>query len=286
MITEKEFLESIDNLAFYVSRNLALTRRLDGKILRAYERRLQKQLAVLWKKQMSYIIEGMKDLPSFSENALRVSTNGADDQIDEFMRKLPEQASIAETVVAMMRLAIGKGMKRIIQKLKLGEFGVDFNLQNPDAIRFLGGKLSHELSQAFGTIHASTVGKISSILKDAARTGASYNETAQLIREQGNAGVFSRARAEMIAVREVGIGYEEGNAIPIREFNLKNPDRFVLKFWRTVGDARVTPPHRQNEDDGWIAYESTFSGTGDKHAPGSDNPRCRCATEYKIAPPN
>jgi len=259
----------------WLNRQNALTNRADGKFIRTNEKRLRKRLALLWKKQMEWVIEEMGGLPQFQ-------TNAATPQ--DFVEGMPEQKAIAETIVASMRVSLAKGGKTILKKLKLGDFGISFSLQNKEAIRFLGNKLSHELSNYRGNIHKTTTDRISKILRDAAADGRSYSETSKLIQKQAKSGVFSQARGELIATREIGVAYEKGNDIPTREFRAKFPDRRVLKLWRTVGDDRVTPQCRANEGEGWIDYSQEFS-SGDEIAPRDNHPRCRCFTERKIIAP-
>lgn len=49
-----------------------------------------------------------------------------------------------------------------------------------------------------------------------------------------------------------------------------------------MNDNRVTRSHTANQNQGWIHIDKLFTGTGDKIAPASDNPRCRCAIQYEI----
>ena len=265
--------KTIYNFAEWLNRIVALKKRQDGKFIRRQELRLRKRLALLWKKQMNWIIENMDDeLPQFNTNAATP---------DDFLEGMPKQKEIAETIVATMRVSLAKGAKTIIKKLELGEFGITFNLENEAAREFLGGKLSHELSNYKGNIHRTTTNRISKILRDAGKSGASYTETSKLIQAQQKNGVFSQARGELISTREVGIAYEKGNDIPIQEFITENPDRRVLKLWRTVGDDRVTAQCSENGSKGWIDYALKFP-SGDDSAPRDDHPRCRCFTERKI----
>lgn len=275
-----------DNFAHWISRNIALSARPDGKFIRTQEKRLKKKVLGYFKKQQDWILKEIESLSLFNEDGFLLSRNGIRDEINNIMENFPFKVAMAETIIASMRTSLLKGGKNSVKKLKLGDFGISFDLKNREALKFLGGKLSHELSNYRGTIHQTTVDRISKILYDAADRGLSYQKTAELIIDQGEEGVFSQARGELIATREIGIAYEKGNNIPVKEFRLKNPDRVVEKAWQTVGDDRVTPKHRENQSDGWIIFEGRFTGTGDEHAPGSDNPRCRCATKYQILPPS
>jgi len=94
--------------------------------------------------------------------------------------------------------------------------------------------------------------------------------------------VVSQSRAEMIAVNQMGRGYEIWKKETINKFISENPGTKILKKWVTVWDSRVTESHKQNAKDGWIDVNLSFSWTRDQIAPASDNPRCRCSVVYKV----
>lgn len=211
--------------------------------------------------------------------------NSPEDEIDDILLKMPGQSTFTKGLVASVKLVLDKGGKTAVAEFGLKKFGISFNLKHPGAVKYLKEKERFQLSDYRGTIHDTTKQGIKKILVRAAANGQSYQVTAEQIVAQGEAGVFSTKRAQLIATREIGVAYEEGNALPIRDFRNRYPDRVVMKFWQTVEDDRVTEKHRKNQDDGWIPVEQKFSGTGDDKAPGSDNPRCRCFTKYNILPP-
>lgn len=250
--------------------------------LRRQEKRLVKRLQVVWKKQMNWTIQVIEDLSIFKENS--ISTNNIEEEINEKISKMPYKKTFAETIVFSMRSALRKAGISIVKKFKLAEVGISFDLTNKTALRFLGGKLSHELSNYRGNIHATTVKRISAILKKSAEKGLSYQKTAQLIRQQGESGVFSQARGELIATREIGVAYEKGNQIPMQEFKNKFPEREVKKKWYSVGDERVTKPCKKNAKQPWIDFNEKFQ-SGDDTAPRDNHPRCRCFTGYDIPAP-
>lgn len=258
--------------------NAARRKQTNGKFLLVMKERLQRRVVQNLKKQLKWTLRAI--VPLFEKNAIQKNFSRSD--ANAILEKMPNQADIAEDIVASMELTLNRGAKTTIAKFALTRFGIGFEVVNKRASAFLGEKLSHELSQKKGTIHATTVERINELLLEAQVKGWSYQETSKRIQEQGETGVFSQARGELIATREVGIAYEKGNNIPLAAFAEENPDRKVQKFWQTVEDSRVTKPHKENEQMGWIAFTETFTGTGDEHAPGSDNPRCRCSTLYRI----
>lgn len=269
-----------NNLIFCLERNAVLAKRPDGKFILRTERRLIAALKRTWKKQMDYVIEKLKNVSAFKQEENRV-LNAIEDDIDRIVNNLPYRDELVEDIIAFMKLGMDKGGKSAVKKLNLAKFGISFSLENKKAIDFLNAKKSLELSNYRGNIHQTTKTNIARILVDAAKSGQSYQKTAQLIMEQGKAGVFSAARGQLIATREIGVAYETGNNIPIKEFQADNPDRAVKKYWQTVEDDRVTKECQENQDQGWLFLSQNFS-SGDEYAPRFGNPRCRCFTKYEI----
>lgn len=268
-------------------KNVALLSRKNGKFLRRQEIRLRNKVKKAFRKQMEWIVKEMKDLPIWpaDEAQNRLDRNANEGDIQEFANNIPYKEEVVMSIYSSSSGSMDKGGKTIVSELKLGDFGISWSLANESAIRFLNNRRALELSNRQGTISDTTKTRILEILIDAAKSGQSYQKTAEFIRQQAEEGIFSQARAEMIATREIGVAYEEGKNIPLRDFQIAHPERPVEKFWQTVEDSKVTPTHRQNQDAGWIDFASTFPGTGDLVAPGSDNPNCRCFTKYRIQPP-
>lgn len=246
-----------------------------------YEKRMNKKVRKIFLKQMNWVEKNMKKF--FQENSIKYRKNDIENEIEVFLKKLPEKDSLAEEIVAFMRIALKRGGERIVRDLKMkSKYGISFDIKNENAKKFLKDKKSWELSNAQGNIDGTTKTRLKAVLVEALDSGQSYDKTAKIIRNLADEGVFSKARGEMIATREIGVAYEEGNAEVMDDFAKKFPDRERIKKWQTVNDSRVTPTHRANQSMGWIDYDETFDGTGDQHAPGSDNPRCRCFTKYQI----
>ena len=91
--------------------------------------------------------------------------------------------------------------------------------------------------------------------------------------------LFSKARAQMIAVTEMGKAYEHWNYLPIKQ--LQQWWVAMLKQWSTVGDSRVRPTHMDNETVWRVPLDYTYSSTGTNLAPTGVN--CRCTMLYKTA---
>lgn len=251
-------------------------KRPDQKWTDRQEKRMIRKVRSIWRKQRAYLLEESKKLSFLKKNS-------TDAEIDKLLNKLPYKETLAAEIVAFMKLAIKRGGTKIIKELKLGKFGISFDVSNKRAVKFLKEKKEWELSTVAHNIDHTTKEGIKKILVDSVETGASYGATAKKIKDQSKAGVFSLDRAKMIAVRETGVAYEEGKSEVMSDFLKKYPKREVMKKWQTVNDERVTPTHSDNEGEGWVDYNYVYEATGgDLNAPGSDNPRCRCFTRYEI----
>jgi hypothetical protein len=255
----------------------------DARFRMALDRVAAKRIRKVLLGQMKWLTKNIDRLPPFSAKSVyRLERKTLNSEIDDFLSGMPGNPSLVKAIITSSGAAMLKGGRTRIKKTGLAKFGSTFSLKNPDAIRYLKGVRDFQLSQASGTIDHVTKMRIKDILVDSAENGLSYTETSRRIQEQATAGVFSQSRGELIATRETGIAYEKGNRIVMDDFTHAHPEATVLKKWATVNDDRVTPTHTQNQDDGLIPMAQAFSGTGDQEAPGSDNPRCRCATDYEV----
>ena len=264
----------------------AVKSRPDGRYqLRKIVRTKNEIFNKIFKKQLDYVLKESAKFWPFKES---IQTNASDElesSINKLVDTIPEQEEMSEILDTQRTLLLNRGSRTVIKNLGLVELGTTFDVKNQKAIDWLKAKKKFDLSSALGTIHATTQKKIKRILIDGANEGKAYTELAKEIELLSKHGVFSRARAQLISTRELGLAYEKGNNIPVSDFVDKNPDRDTEKFWQTVNDNRVTVTHRANQGNEWIPFKQNFSGTGDPHAPGSDNPRCRCFTKYRILPP-
>lgn len=280
---QNQHLKILANWLIYnLERNAVADTRADGKFLLQTEKRLSKKTKTIFDKQLNWVLGKLKSIPELSQ--LKLKGNSLEDEIEDLVDDLPFKKELTNSIVASMSVGMDRGGKTIVKKLKLGKFGVVWSLKNKEAIKFLKDKRTLELSNKKGNIDDTTKTRITEIIYQAAKSGQSYQKTAKLIAEQGQAGVFSQARSQLIATRETRLAYEVGNRIPIDDFQTKYPDREILKRWSTVNDDNVTDECQANQDEGWIGLDEPFD-SGDEIAPRYGNPRCRCAIEYKILPP-
>lgn len=268
---------------WHYQRNLTMLRRENGKFLMRQEKRMRAKIRKTFMKQAEWVVSHLRALEIFRENSIHYDKNAIEDQVDGMLGDMPGRANIVDTIIVYSGVAMNKGGTSIVKNLALREFGISFSLRHPDAIKYFSAKQQLELSNYKGNIDSRTKSALKGIILESLETGRNYTVTAELIMAQAKAGVFSYARAEMIAVREAALAYEFGKKTPINEFLAKHPDREVKKTWNTSGDASVTPECEENEKESPIPYNETFPNDGAQDtAPRSGNPRCRCWTTYEI----
>jgi hypothetical protein len=235
---------------------------------------MRNRLDRLLKEQMEYVVEAIRQIP-------QVDQNNPNSRLDDILNNIPNRERFVEEIEVVSRATMKKGGDTSVKQLALKQFGVDFSLSNQGAIQYFAAKTALELSDYRGNINNTTKQRVKEIVLEGLQEGRSYQETARLIREQGEHGVFSRARAELIAVHENAEAFGIGKAIPVQDFKARFPDRQVKKWWRTVNDDRVTDECQENQDASPIDFEELFP-SGDKQEPRQSNPRCRCAVTYQI----
>lgn len=266
-------------------RNLAkkanATRQFNAKYRLVQEARLRTRLKRRFDQQMNWLIDEMQQLSFFKDNkAVKfIDTKAAGDEIKKMAGDLPFNDEIAGEIVRVSRPVYLKGAKQAQADLKMGSGGIEFDLVNQDAVTYLQRLKDIHLSNFKGSISRETRRRIIKLLTEAADTGASYGETAKLIREQGKAGVFSRARGELIAVNQIGRAYGDGNAKMIERY-IQQTSALIQKMWITSEDALVTQECQDNKAMGWIGKDEQFK-SGDRNAPRQSNPRCRCDTGWR-----
>ena len=246
----------------------ALARGRNGRAIRRQERKMQRGINESFKKQGDYIVKEYAKLA----NKKAWGVKNVNDDVDDIFEAM-DDTELVSGILDVSATSMEYGGKTRVRKSKLKEIGIDFNLSNPEAERYLLTDRPLVLAKLADT----TKEHIKPILMDSVIEGRAPQETAKIIRENF---ALSKARSLMISVNEVGHAYEWGNYVPMND--AKKRGYKVSKSWLTVNDAKVTPAHTQNQEDGWIELDDTFSGTGDELAPASDNPNCRCTILYDI----
>jgi hypothetical protein len=134
------------------------------------------------------------------------------------------------------------------------------------------------LSQKQGSINKTTNDELRNIIASWIDEWYSYGQIAKQIRET-DPFVFSKKRANLIAVQEVWQAYWFANFQPLKDMNEQY--WFVFeKLWVTSHDPKVRKTHKENEAMGWIWIDELFI-TWDEYAPSKDF-RCRCYMKDRI----
>lgn len=161
------------------------------------------------------------------------------------------------------------------------EFEFNYNSRKDPAVLYLQAQETLNLSQAKWSIAKTTHDDIIWILAKWVDEWLSPTEIAAWI-QKTNPRVFSRARANLIAVTEIWRAYEFWAYAPMKD--LQDKWWRVLKWWLTAEDDKVRVAHTKNADDGLIPLDQRFSWTWDLFAPvkWSDWFNCRCSTFYEV----
>ena len=279
--------KDIDDARAYLLDLKGFTAKGEGVFKRRQEVRLRNRLVRRWKGQRDWLLDALKGLSAFKEKPKGVTFiegKAHDDEIEQLVDGMPGDVEIVEDVVATSRTSYNRGARVQHAKLGLAKIGISWTIVNDDAADYLSKLRTVHLSDYRGSISGETKKRIIRLVKDAVLNGNTYDEMAKTIRDQGEAGVFSKARGELIAVNQVGNAYGEGNNRMVRRA-IEETGKKVKKSWLTTGDDRVTPECQAYEDKGWIDFEANFTnefGTSDQRAPRKTNPRCRCDTVYEL----
>ena len=232
----------------------------NGRKLRRKSRKLEKKVQKELTKQAEFIIKEAKKL---------IKKKGLSDAIDRIFKRLPDKKLKVE-IIAGAEDALLFGALYRIRKLKLGDIGISFDLDHPEAIKYLKESRPLVLSKMADT----TKEAIKPILVKGIEEGIAPSALAKEISENF---VFSKSRSLMIATNEIGTAYGKGNYIVMQD--VEKEGFKAKKKWLTTGDDRVTDECRANADNGWIANKDQFN-SGDDFAPRGSHPRCRCDTLY------
>lgn len=167
--------------------------------------------------------------------------------------------------------------------------GAAFNLKNPRAVKYLKAHGAALITD----INATTRARIATIVADGAEQGLSYTEVGNLIAAEFEAfappknivdilldKAAVRSRAEIVAIQELSMAYEAGNAIVVDD--LVAGGLVMEKKWQTANDGKVDQDIcAANQAQGWIPYADDFQ-SGHATAPG--HVICRCATLHRRKP--
>lgn len=149
-----------------------------------------------------------------------------------------------------------------------------FDLSNPGAVRYLDKYAADLVTQ----IDDTTRDTLNRLITGGVQQGLGYEKIAALLRDQfdnwAEPQAHIRDRAEMVAVTEIGKGYEAGARVVIQ--GLQDQGLEMEKQWLPVDDP--CDICAANADQDWIAADDAFD-SGDDTPPG--HPSCRCTTLYR-----
>jgi hypothetical protein len=176
-------------------------------------------------------------------------------------------ADFVDPIVNAVEASIQAATDATVTDLKLD---TSFDLKNPRAVKYIESRGAENVKG----INATTKDSLKSLIAKAVEDSKSYTEITTLIRKAF--ADFSLYRARLIAVTEVGNGYEAGNRMLIDA--LIGGGLAMEKSWLTVGDANVDPECADNEAQGWIPVDQVF---GSGHDQPLAHPNCRCTCLYR-----
>lgn len=277
MVADPErLLAAIENL---IEANAALTKR---RALSRLERRLTQAL------RRAFQAQGQAFLGRLERLRDRVTPTTLREAIEEAdWGPLFDQAALEtlqlfqEPLDEFTRQALEAGALSLIAELDLD---LSFTLEHPRSVEYLQRRGAERVT----LINETTRRYLRTLLTQAAQEGWSYDRIARAIRERYAefAGPplrvrprHIRSRAHAIAVYELGDAYEHGNMLVAAD--LQAAGLRMEKAWLTVGDDRVRPEHRANQQQGWIPLDEQFS-SGHQRPP--TDPGCRCTLLMRRRP--
>jgi hypothetical protein len=253
-------------------------KRPNGRFLAKNEKRLENRLKKSLDAQKQYIIEGLKTFPELSSKGMRVvEKKSLIDGLKRLFRLMPKKQDMVDDMESYAGVVMLRAGKASVQKFNLSSFGINFDLQNIGAVRYMQSLRTLNLSQAQGSITQTTQDEIISAVTDGVMNGATYTEIASRIEQMGEQGVFSAARAQRIAVTELAKAYGFGSRQPLVEYKQRT-GRQVWKSWSLV-DETACVICEDNAKAGWILLDEKFD-SGDDTEPA--HPNCRCAVVYRF----
>lgn len=202
----------------------------------------------------------------------------ADDVVDSFINETESDIPnyLVEILPTIMNKAVSE--KKKDYKEIPDTYNLSFDIETSPASQYIKDLKELHLSQRDWSISKTTNDELRRIIAQWIDDWFAYWGIAKKIRET-DPFVFSKARAELIAVQEVGQAYWFANYQPMLDMSEEYWYVFE-KLWVTSHDEKVRQTHKDNEAMGWIPMDKEFI-TWDMFAPSKDF-RCRCYMKDKI----
>ena len=196
------------------------------------------------------------------------------------INKKIEQERIKQLALPLIREIMKKtGDARIHDLLESIKVAVDFNVNDPAVLKWLGGRMRQFSSEVTGT----TFDDIEAILRQGFTEGQPVVAIAQTLAEKFES--YDKYRAPLIARTETIAAMNQADLESVSQTGLEDQ---LLKHWLTAGDERVRESHQiagQTYLDGIEMDEDFKVGQDQMSAPGDgklaeENINCRCTLYY------
>ena len=195
--------------------------------LRKQEERIAKGIYAIFRKQEKELISILeREIKSYEIKSIEEDVRAF---IENIRSTIP--GYLFSSLQYTMKQAYAQAYKPFSTFLKDYKKNLVFNIETEPAVRFLRSMETLHLSERDGSIFQTTKKEILTILSDGVKLGKSYTQIAKEIRET-QPFVFSKSRAQLIAVQETGQAYGWANFEPARE--MQNRGYKMEKKWNTV----------------------------------------------------
>lgn len=145
-----------------------------------------------------------------------------------------------------------------------------------DADPALVSAMRHRAAQRISGINDTTRQAVQALIEQAQRENWAYTKLATALRKQF--AEFSKSRAKLIAVTEIGQAYTDGQmAAAMKRERLGIA---MEKKWNDSGDGRVSDGCHDNSAQGWIPLARSFASG---HQSPLRFPGCRCSMSVRRA---
>lgn len=151
----------------------------------------------------------------------------------------------------------------------------DRDLQE-DADVALVSAMRHRAAQRIAGINDTTRAAVQALIEQAQRENWAYTKLATALRKQF--AEFSKTRAKLIAVTEIGQAYTDGQMAAAQK--RERMGQVVEKKWNDSGDGKVSQGCLQNSAQGWLPLAQSFSSG---HQSPLRFPGCRCSMSTRRA---
>lgn len=248
----------------------AITRKTIDRLISPLSTSTEASIAKIFIRQGYAVVKKLKPLEKYLKETVK---SDFDDLFDEAI--IDTSADMQDQIDHSFKRALGIGGRSLLAEFRSG---LNFSLTNPRAVSYT----ETHAAEAIAGIDDTSKADIRRLVALAVEHGTSYADLARQIKaryHQYAVGVpqkHIRSRAELIAVTEVGNGYQAGNFAAARM--LEDDGLTLEKYWFNSGDDRVSDGCKANTAANWIDLNEAFP-SGDMTP--LRFPGCRCATQYR-----